>query len=96
MRVSISDKTAFATAGPQQFAQFEGGSFMDILLTVLIAVSLLAVVATFVIGMFAFARNGKEAGALLNRMMAWRVKTQVVAIAVLLISMWLKTRTSGV
>lgn len=60
-------------------------------LNILIGLSLLAVVATFVVGMVAFSRNGEAAGKALNRAMAWRVKTQFVAIAILALSLWAKS-----
>lgn len=61
-------------------------------LNILIGVSLLAVVVTFFMGMTAFSRSGVEAGKALNRAMAWRVKTQLVAIAVLVLSLWAKSQ----
>lgn len=63
---------------------------MDILIDIAIGVSLLVVLATFILGMFAFAQNGREAGARLNRLMAWRVRTQLIAIAVLAAGVLLK------
>jgi len=64
---------------------------MDILINIAIGVSLLVVLATFILGMFAFGQNGKEAGARLNRLMAWRVRTQLVAIGVLALGMLIKS-----
>ena len=61
---------------------------MDIVLDILIGLSLLTVVVSFFVGMVAFARNGAEAAATSNRFMAWRVKTQVIAVGVLLVSAW--------
>ena len=61
---------------------------MDIFLDILIGLALVTVVASFFAGMIAFARNGDEAAEQSNRFMAWRVKTQVVAVGVLLLSAW--------
>ena len=69
---------------------------MNIFFDIVIALALLAVLATFVLGMVAFSKNGSEAGAKLNRMMAWRVRTQVIAIVLLLISMWWKSQHPGI
>ena len=60
-------------------------------LNILIALSLIVVVVTFLMGMVGFSRNGEAAGAALNKAMAWRVKTQLVAIGVLMLSLWAKT-----
>ena len=60
-------------------------------LNILIALSLVAVLVTFLMGMVAFSRNGEAAGKALNRAMAWRVKTQLVAILVLCVSLWAKS-----
>lgn len=60
-------------------------------LNILIAVSLIVVVATFLFGMVAFSRNGEEAGRALNKAMAWRVKTQFIAIGILVLSLWAKS-----
>ena len=68
---------------------------MDILLDILIGLSLLTVVGSFFVGMVAFAKNGAEAAATSNRFMAWRVKTQVVAVAVLLICAWARGQHPG-
>ena len=68
---------------------------MNIVFDILIALSLLAVVGSFLVGMLAFARNGSEAAAKSNRMMSWRVRTQLVAIAVLMIGMWYKSQHPG-
>ncbi len=65
---------------------------MDIFFDVAIGVSLLVVLVTFILGMFAFGRNGPEAGARLNRLMAWRVRTQIIAIIVLAVGMLAKSR----
>lgn len=63
---------------------------MDILIDILIALSLFAVVASFFLGMIAFSSNGPAAETEANGWMAWRVKTQVISIAVLMFSAWWK------
>lgn len=63
---------------------------MDVIVNIAIGLSLLVVLATFIMGMFAFAQNGKEAGARLNKAMEWRVRTQIVAIGILILSMVIK------
>lgn len=63
---------------------------MDIVIDILIGLSLLAVVGSFFFGMLAFSRPGEEAGAKSTGWMAWRVRTQVIAIAVLMIGAWWK------
>jgi hypothetical protein len=68
---------------------------MNIVFDILIGLSMLAVVGSFFAGMIAFAQNGREAEAKSNRMMSWRVRTQVIAIAVLMISMWYKSQHPG-
>lgn len=64
---------------------------MDILIDIAIGLSLVVVLATFILGMFAFSRQDGDAGARLNRLMAWRVRTQVIAIAVLALGMLIKS-----
>ncbi len=68
---------------------------MNLVFDILIGLSILAVVGSFFAGMIAFARNGREAQAKSNRMMSWRVRTQVIAIAVLMIGMWYKSQHPG-
>lgn len=68
---------------------------MNIFFDVLIGLSMLAVVGSFFLGMIAFARNGNGAQAKSNRMMVWRVRTQVIAIGVLMVSMWYKSQHPG-
>lgn len=63
---------------------------MDIIVNIAIGLSLLVVLATFIMGMFAFAQNGKEGSAKLNKAMEWRVRTQIVAIGILILSMAIK------
>lgn len=60
-------------------------------LNILIALSLIVVVITFVLGMIAFSKNGEAAAKFSNRAMAWRVKTQFVAIGILVLSLWAKS-----
>lgn len=68
---------------------------MDIVLDILIGLSLLTVVVSFFLGMVAFARNDAEAASQSNRFMSWRVKTQVVAVGVLLICAWARGQHPG-
>jgi len=63
---------------------------MDIFLDILIGLSLIAVLASFFMGMIFFAQNGEVAAERSNTFMAWRVRTQVVSIGVLLLSLWYK------
>ncbi len=63
---------------------------MDIIVDIAIGLSLLVVLLTFILGMLAFARNGQAAGARLNKLMAWRVRTQLIAIIVLALGMLAK------
>ncbi len=63
---------------------------MDIFIDILIGLSLIAVVGSFFLGMVAFARNGEAAAAQSNVWMAWRVRTQVISIGVLLFAGWWK------
>jgi hypothetical protein len=65
---------------------------MDIVVNVLIIVSLLAVVATFLLGMAAFSKQTPGAQQASNRWMVWRVRTQIAAIIILMVSLWLKTQ----
>ncbi|MGZ3304993.1 MAG: hypothetical protein ACXU8U_03950 [Asticcacaulis sp.] len=67
---------------------------MDIIIDIAIGLSLLVVLATFILGMAAFARNGVAASERLNRLMAWRVRTQLIAIAVLALGMLIKSQHS--
>lgn len=65
---------------------------MDILLDILIGLSLLAVIGSFFLGMIAFSRNGAQAAAKSNTLMAWRVRTQFIAVGVLMLSvLWKAT-----
>lgn len=63
---------------------------MSVIIDILIAVSLIAVVASFFLGMVAFSRPAAQAGEQSNGWMVWRVRTQVVAIIVLALSAWWK------
>lgn len=59
---------------------------MDIIADILIALSLLTVVATFFMGMLEFSKNtSKDASSF---WMAWRVKAQAIAVVVLVLSAW--------
>lgn len=66
---------------------------MDVIIDILIGLSLLAVLASFFLGMVAFSRNGADAAS--NRWMAWRVRTQVISVGVLMISVWWKASHGG-
>ncbi|ESQ93589.1 membrane protein [Asticcacaulis sp. AC460] len=66
---------------------------MNLLVNLAIGLSLIVVLVTFVLGMFAFARNGAEASARLNRLMAWRVRTQLIAIVVLALGVLIKSQS---
>lgn len=61
---------------------------MDIIIDILIGLSLLAVVASFFLGMVAFSRNGS--GEQSSVWMVWRVRTQVISIGILMLSVWFK------
>ena len=63
---------------------------MDIIIDILIGLSVVAVVVSFVLGMVAFAKNGEAAAARANGWMAWRVRTQMISIGVLLLASWWK------
>jgi hypothetical protein len=62
---------------------------MDILIDILIGLSLFAVVASFFVGMLAFTQN--NAGDRSTVWMAWRVRTQVISIGILMFSVWWKS-----
>ena len=61
---------------------------MSILIDVLIGLSLLAVLASFFLGMLPFARNAS--GDRSNVWMVWRVRTQIIAVGILMLSVWWK------
>jgi hypothetical protein len=61
---------------------------MDIFLDILIGLSMLAVVGSLFMGMLAFSKNAS--GDRSSAWMAWRVRTQVIAIGVLMLSVWWK------
>ncbi len=63
---------------------------MDIIIDILIGLSVVAVVGSFILGMVAFARNGDVAAARANGWMAWRVRTQMISVGVLLLASWWK------
>lgn len=52
------------------------------------ALSLLVVLATLGLGLYGFARGGELNGRWGNRLMGWRVKTQAIAVAVLMLCAW--------
>jgi hypothetical protein len=64
---------------------------MDLLLDLLIGLSLLAVLASFFLGLAAMAR-GAAAAERSNRLMQARVWTQAGAVAVLVVSLFIKSR----
>jgi hypothetical protein len=66
---------------------------MDILLDVLIGLSMLAVVGSLFMGMIAFSKN--DPGDRSNGWMVWRVRMQVIAVAVLMLSVWLRSSHAG-
>ncbi len=61
---------------------------MTVIIYMLIAASMAAVLGSLILGLFGFTRGGDMNSRLGNRMMGWRVKTQAVAIAVLLFGCW--------
>jgi Hypoxia induced protein conserved region len=63
---------------------------MGIFIDILIALSLLAVLGSLFMGLITLARGGDYAAANSNRFMQWRVKTQAVAIVLLLLGFWYK------
>ena len=63
---------------------------MGIFIDSLIALSLLAVLGSLFMGLITLARGGDYAAANSNRFMQWRVKTQAVAIELLLMGFWIK------
>ena len=63
---------------------------MGIFINILIGLSLLAVLGSLFMGLVALARGGEYGAANSNRFMQWRVKTQAVAIVLLLLGFWYK------
>ena len=61
---------------------------MTFIIYMLIAASMVAVLGSLGLGLFGFTRGGEINSRLGARMMAWRVKTQAVAIAVLMFGCW--------
>ena len=61
---------------------------MTILVYILIALSMLAVLVSLGMGLFGFTRGGELTSRWGNRLMGWRVKTQAIAIAVLMFGAW--------
>jgi len=68
---------------------------MGIFIDILIAAALLAVLASLFMGLITLARGGEYAAANSNRFMRWRVKTQAVAIVLLLLGFWYKASHPG-
>lgn len=64
---------------------------MDLLINLLIALSLLVVLATLFSGFYAMLRGGDFALRHSNKLMRWRVATQAVAVTVLLLGFWWKS-----
>ena len=65
---------------------------MGIFIDIMIGLSLLAVLGSLFMGLIALARGGEYGAANSNRFMQWRVKTQAVAIILLLIGFWYKSQ----
>jgi hypothetical protein len=63
---------------------------MGLFIDILIALAMLAVLGSLFMGLVAMARGGDYAAANSNRFMQWRVKTQAVAIVLLIIGFWYK------
>lgn len=61
---------------------------MTFIVYALIVLSMLVVLVTLGVGLAGFTRGGDFNSRWGNKLMAWRVKTQAVAIAVLLIGCW--------
>lgn len=61
---------------------------MTVIIYMLIAASMIAVVGSLGIGLIGFSRGGVLNSRLGNRMMAWRVKTQAIAVVVLMFGCW--------
>lgn len=61
---------------------------MAVVIYILIALSLLTVLATLGLGLYGFTRGGALNSKWGNRLMGWRVKTQAVAVAVLMFGAW--------
>ncbi|EGF92747.1 putative membrane protein [Asticcacaulis biprosthecium C19] len=65
---------------------------LDLGVNIAIGLSMVVVLITFILGMVAFGQNGAAASARLNRLMAWRVRTQLIAIVVLAVGMLIKAQ----
>ena len=61
---------------------------MAVVIYILIALSLLAVLATLGLGLYGFTRGGELNSRWGNRLMGWRVKTQAIAVGVLMFGAW--------
>ncbi len=68
---------------------------MGTFINILIALALLAVLASLFMGLVTLARGGEYAAANSNRFMRWRVKTQAVAIVLLIIGFIYKASHPG-
>ena len=61
---------------------------MTFLIYTLTALSLLTVLATLGLGLYGFTRGGELNFRWGNRLMAWRVKSQAIAVGVLMFTAW--------
>lgn len=61
---------------------------MAVVIYILIALSLLVVLATLGLGLYGFTRGGELNSRWGNRLMGWRVKSQAIAVAVLMFGAW--------
>ena len=68
---------------------------MGTFINILIALALLAVLGSLFMGLVTLARGGEYAAANSNRFMRWRVKTQAVAIVLLIIGFIYKASHPG-
>ncbi len=65
------------------------------LVNTLIAISVIAVVLTLLLGVYTMARGGEGAGKRSNVLMRWRIVLQAIAIVMLLIGFFLKAKMRG-
>lgn len=68
---------------------------MLMLINIVIAVAMLAVVATLLFGVISMARGGEGAREKTNKIMRWRVGLQAVALIAILIGFYLKSKLRG-
>jgi hypothetical protein len=68
---------------------------MGIFIDILIAVAMLAVVASLALGLFSVAKGGEFSLKHSNTFMRWRVMTQAVAIILLTLGFWYKAAHHG-